>query len=141
MTIQKNHENIINEFSNLLDWDEKYKYIIQLGRKMEPYPEGFKTDKFKIEGCQSQVWLYAKSENGKIYFYADSDALIVRGLSAILVRAYSGFSPEQILSVKPDFIKEIGIDNQLSPTRKNGLMSMLKQIYDYAKVFKIINKQ
>lgn len=140
MTIQENHQNIVNEFSNLLDWDEKYKYIIQLGRKMEQYPEEFKTDKFKIEGCQSQVWLYAKLEQDKIIFFADSDALIVRGLAAILVKAYSGFTPGDILSVKPDFIAAIGLENQLSPTRRNGLMSMLKQIYNYAKVFKLLNK-
>ncbi|MBN2570967.1 MAG: SufE family protein [Ignavibacteriales bacterium] len=141
MTIQENHKKIIDEFDNLLDWDEKYKHIIQLGRQMSLFPEEFKIDKNKIEGCQSQLWLHATINDGKIIFFADSDALIVRGLAAILIKAYSGFAPDEILSIKPDFIDAIGIDNQLSPTRKNGLMSMLKQIYNYAKVFKLFNKQ
>lgn len=136
MTIKETHNALVKEFEALLDWEEKYARIIKLGRELKEFPEEYRTDKNKIEGCQSQVWMNAKLENGNVVIDADSDAMIVKGLIAVLVRAYSGFSPGDILSAPPDFIKKIGIDNHLSLTRKNGLGAMLKQIQMYAFAFK-----
>jgi cysteine desulfuration protein SufE len=140
MTIKETHENLVKEFDEMSDWEERYKHIIKLGRELPAFNEDYRTDKNKIEGCQSQVWMNAKLDNGKIVIEADSEAMIVKGLIAILIRAYSGFSPAEILSVPPDFLQKIGIDKHLSPTRKNGLGAMLKQIQMYALAFKAISK-
>ena len=141
MTIHEKHKSIIDDFKSFENWEERYSYIIKLGKELSPLAEEFKIEKYKIEGCQSQVWMYAKLEDGKILVEADSDAMIVKGLIAILISAYSGFSPDEILSAPPDFLKEIGIDNHLSVTRKNGLGAMLKQIQLYAFAFKQINSK
>lgn len=138
MNIKETHEFLIKEFDEFDNWDDRYAHIIKLGRKLPEFPEEFRTDKNKIEGCQSQVWMNAKFEHGRINLVADSDAMIVKGLIAVLLRAYSGFSPSDVLSSPPDFIKKIGIDNHLSPTRKNGLGAMLKQIQMYAVAFKAL---
>ncbi|MBN1301628.1 MAG: SufE family protein [Melioribacteraceae bacterium] len=138
MTIKETHQSLIKEFEAIDNWDDRYSHIIKLGRQLPDFPEEYRLDKNKIEGCQSQVWMYAKLINGKLQIYADSDAMIVKGLIAILLRAYSGFTPSEIYSTSPDFIKEIGIDHHLSPTRKNGLASMLKQIKMYAFTFKAL---
>ncbi len=138
MSIKEAQEQIISEFESLQDWEEKYGKIIKLGRELEEYPEEFRTDQFKLSGCQSQVWLYAKLENGKIILSADSDALIVKGLISLLVKVYSGNEPNEILNSPPIFLTKIGIDQHLSPTRKNGLSSMLKQIQMYAVAFKTV---
>lgn len=136
MTIKEKQEAIIKEFEQYTDWEEKYARIIELGRKMPVLDEALKTEKYKLNGCQSQVWINAKLEDGKIIFEADSDAAIVKGLVALLVNVYSNHSPEEILSNPPEFVKNIGIDNHLSPTRKNGLGAMMKQIQMYALAFK-----
>lgn len=138
MTISETQEKIINEFLQFTDWEDKYKYIIDLGRQMPVIDESVKVDENKLSGCQSQVWINAKLEGNNIIFEADSDAAIVKGLIALLIKVYSGHSPDEILSVQPDFLKEIGIDNHLSPTRKNGLGAMLKQIQMFAIAFKTI---
>ncbi|MBU0560386.1 MAG: SufE family protein [Bacteroidetes bacterium] len=138
MTIQEAHSSIVEDFENLGDWEEKYKYIIELGRSLPAFPEDYRTAKNKIEGCQSQVWMNSKFEKGKVFFEADSDAMIVKGLIAILLKVYSGFTPDEILSTPPEFMKKIGIDNHLSLTRKNGLGAMLKQIKMYAVAFKAL---
>ncbi|PKL87586.1 MAG: Fe-S metabolism protein SufE [Ignavibacteriae bacterium HGW-Ignavibacteriae-2] len=138
MNIKETHEYLIKEFDEFDNWDDRYAHIIKLGRKLPEFPEEFRTDKNKIEGCQSQVWMNAKFEHGRINLVADSDAMIVKGLIAVLLRAYSGFSPSDVLASPPDFIKKIGIDNHLSPTRKNGLGAMLKQIQMYAVAFKAL---
>jgi len=138
MNIIEAQEKIVKEFENLQDWDEKYSHIIKLGRELEAYPEEFRNDKFKVNGCQSQVWIHARAKDGKVVFEADSDAMIVKGLIAILMRVYSGYKPSEILAASPDFLKKIGIDNHLSPTRKNGLSAMLKQIQMYALAFKTV---
>ncbi len=138
MTIKDKKEKLIKDFEQFVDWEDKYKYLIELGRRLKPISEEFKTDKYKIEGCQSQVWIKASLEDGKIYFEADSDAAIVKGLIAILLEVYSGQTPEEILSSPPDFLSRIGIDKHLSPTRKNGLSSMMKQIQMYALAYKTI---
>ena len=136
MTIKEKQEIIIKEFEQFTDWEEKYTRIIELGRKMPALDDAFKTEKYKLSGCQSQVWINAKLEDGKIIFEADSDAAIVKGLIALLVNVYSNQTPDEILSNPPEFVKKIGIDNHLSPTRKNGLGAMMKQIQMYAVAFK-----
>ena len=138
MTIPEIQQEIVKEFEQYEDWEERYTHIIQLGREMPAFPEEYRNDKFKITGCQSQVWIHADFNEGKIFFQADSDAMIVKGLIAILVRVYSGHSPAEILENPPAFVKEIGIDSHLSPTRKNGLGAMVKQIQMYAVAFKTI---
>ena len=136
MTIQETQDQIVKEFERFADWDERYKYIIGLGKTLAPIDPSIRTDKYKLSGCQSQAWINAKLVSGKIMFEADSDASIVKGLIALLVRIYSNHSPDEILSSRPEFIKKIGIDNHLSPTRKNGLGAMMKQIQMYAVAFK-----
>lgn len=138
MTIQDKKNKLIKDFEQYTEWEDKYKYLIELGRKMKPISEEYKTDKYKIEGCQSQVWIKANLEDGKIFFEADSDAAIVKGLIAILLEVYSGHTPDEILSNPPDFLSKIGIDKHLSPTRKNGLAAMMKQIQMYALAYKTL---
>src|SRR3989339_1732623 len=141
MTIRETQDLIVKEFEQFTDWEEKYKYIIGLGKTLAPLDPSIRTDKYKLSGCQSQAWINAKLENGKIIFEADSDASIVKGLIALLIRIYSNHTPEEILSSQPEFIKKIGIDNHLSPTRKNGLGAMMKQIQMYAVAFKALNEK
>lgn len=136
LNIIEMQNKIVEEFDAMNDWDERYAQIIKMGKELPPLPEEIKSNKYKIVGCQSQVWIHAKLEEGKVYFMADSDAMIVKGLIALLVRVYSGRTPQEILTTQPDFLKKLGIDNHLSPTRKNGLAAMLKQIQMYAFVFK-----
>ncbi len=140
MTIKEKQDQLIKEFENYSEWDDKYAYLIKLGRELEPLPEEFKTDKYKLNGCQSQVWINAKQNDGKVVLEADSDAAIVKGLIAVLIKVYSGSTPEEILTNPPDFLSKIGIDNHLSPTRKNGLGAMLKQIQMYAFALKAMKK-
>lgn len=136
MTIQDLQKDLINEFEQYTEWEDKYKKIIDLGRNLPALNEEYRTEKYKLSGCQSQVWINAKFENGNIFFEADSDAAIVKGLAAILINVYSGHPPNEILSNPPDFLQKIGIDKHLSPTRKNGLGAMMKQIQMYAVAFK-----
>lgn len=136
MSIQEIQKEIVEEFQYLPDWEEKYSEIIRLGRKLPVYPEEFRDDKYKVKGCQSQVWLHPEFKEGKILFDADSDAMIVKGLIGLLMRVYNNRTPNEILDNPPDFLQEIGIDNHLSPTRKNGLGAMMKQIQMYAVAFK-----
>jgi cysteine desulfuration protein SufE len=136
MTIREIQDSIVQEFEQYTDWEEKYKHIIMLGKDLAPIDPEIKTDKYKITGCQSQVWINAKLQDGKIIFEADSDASIVKGLIALLIKVYSNQSPDDILNSQPLFLKKIGIDNHLSPTRKNGLGAMMKQIQMYAVAFK-----
>lgn len=141
MTIHETQNVIVKEFEQFTDWEEKYKYIIGLGKTLAPLDPSIRTDKYKLSGCQSQAWINAKPVDGKIIFEADSDASIVKGLIALLIRIYSNHTPDEILSSHPEFIKKIGIDNHLSPTRKNGLGAMMKQIQMYAVVFKALNEK
>lgn len=136
MTIMEKQEEIVKEFDELIDWEDKYKKIIELGKLLPALDENIKTEKYKLSGCQSQVWINAKLTNGKIIFEADSDAAIVKGLVAILVKVYSNETPEEILSNPPGFLQKIGIDKHLSLSRKNGLGAMMKQIQMYAVAFK-----
>lgn len=136
LSIKDVQKEIVEEFQFLPDWEEKYGEIIHLGRKLPEYPEVYREEKYKVKGCQSQVWLRPEFKDGKIHFDADSDALIVKGLIALLMRVYNARTPQEIIDNPPDFLREIGIDNHLSPTRKNGLGAMMKQIQLYAIAFK-----
>jgi len=138
MTIQEKQQSIIEEFSMFDDWMDKYSYLIELGKELPPIDEKHKNPQHLISGCQSRVWLYAEmKEDGKIYFTADSDAVITKGIVSLLIKAFSGSTPDEILNADMDFLEKIGLKEHLSPTRSNGLVSMIKQIQLYAKVFKL----
>ncbi len=141
MTIPEIQQQIINEFEQFTEWDDKYKHLIDEGKKLPALAEEFHTEKYKLTGCQSQVWINARLNEGKIIFEADSDAAIVKGLISLLIRTYSDHSPEEILSSPPSFLQQIGIDKHLSPTRKNGLGAMMKQIQMYALAFKAMSSR
>jgi cysteine desulfuration protein SufE len=140
MDIKETEDRIIREFELLQDWQERYKYIIKLGTKLDPLPEGERIEDNLVKGCQSQVWLTAKMENGKVIFNADSDAAITKGLVSLMIRFYSEREPDVILNTKPEFIEKIGMASHLSPTRANGLASMIKQMKIYAMAFKSSEK-
>lgn len=129
-------DEIIEEFSGLDDWMDKYAYIIELGNAVEPLEEKFKTPDNIIEGCQSRVWLVADQDGDKVTFRADSDAIIVKGLISLLIRVLSGNTPQEILDADLYFMKEIGLQEHLSPTRSNGLLAMIKQMRVYALAYK-----
>lgn len=136
MTIQEKQDRIIRQFELLGDWTERYKYIIKLGQKLETIDEKHKVDENLVRGCQSQVWLVTDLQDDKIIFKADSDAAITKGLVALMVNFYSGETPEAILHTNPEFIQKIGMQEHLSPTRSNGLASMVKQMKIYAMAYK-----
>ena len=132
MTIKDIQEEIIDEFSMFEDWEERYQYMIDLGKTLPLINDQFKTDEYIIKGCQSKVWIHAEMKDGKILFTADSDAIITKGIIAILIRVFSNQSPQDIISANMDFIDKIGLKEHLSPTRANGLVSMIKKIKMYA---------
>ncbi len=136
MTINEIQDHIIDEFAQFGDWMERYEYLIDLGRSLGPFDERHKTPEYLIEGCQSKVWLYPSFENGIITFTADSDALITRGIVALLVRVFSGRTPAEIVEANIYFIEKIGLRENLSPTRSNGLLAMMKQMRLYALAYK-----
>lgn len=142
MTIRETQEKLILEFEEYTDWEDRYKKIIEYGKQLPSFSENLKTEKNKLAGCQSQVWITARLEEGRIIFEADSDASIVKGLIALLIKVYSNHSPDEILANPPDYFRKIGIDNHISPTRKNGLAAMMKQIQMYAVAYKsLLNKK
>lgn len=124
--------DLVDEFEMFEDWMSRYEHVIDLGRQLPEFPEQWKTDANKIQGCQSQVWLNMEMRDGKMHIDGTSDASIVSGLVAIVLRVYSDQAPSDILNTKPDFIKDIGFNDHLSPTRSNGLHSMLRSIYQRA---------
>jgi len=128
-SIQATQVDLIEEFDIFDDWMARYEYVIDLGKQLPEFPEDWKNEDNKIKGCQSQVWLNMQMQNDKLHIDGDSDASIVKGLVAIVLRVYSDRKPEDILKAKPDFIKDIGFTDHLSPTRSNGLHSMLRAIY------------
>ena len=132
MTIQETQAEIVDEFSMFDDWMERYEYIIELGKSLPVISEQFKTEENSIKGCQSKVWVHAKQEEDKLFFTADSDAILTKGIIAILIRAFSNQSASAILEANTDFIDENGLKEHLSPTRANGLVSMIKKIKMYA---------
>lgn len=131
--------DIVDEFDMFEDWMDKYDYIISLGKELPLIDEQYKVSENLIKGCQSQVWLHAEENNGNVVFTADSDAIITKGIIALLVRALSGQSPEQILNADLTFVDQIGLKQHLSPTRANGLVSMIKQMKFYALAFQSKN--
>ena len=135
MTINEIQDEIIEEFSGLDDWMDKYQLLIDLGNEQAPLDEQYKTESNLIDGCQSRVWLQADYENGVIHFSAESDALIVKGIVSLLIRVLSGHTPQEILDAELYFIDEIGLKEHLSPTRSNGLLAMVKQMRMYALAF------
>jgi cysteine desulfuration protein SufE len=135
-TIKELQDDIIAEFSDFDDWLDRYQLLIDLGSEQEPLPEEYKTDNNLIEGCQSRVWLQADLVDGKVIFSAESDALIVKGIVALLIKVYSGHTPDDILENEPYFVEAIGLKEHLSPTRSNGLVAMIKQMRLYALAFK-----
>ena len=135
-SIETIKSEIISEFSLFEDWMEKYEYIIELGKSIPLIDPKFKTDDNLINGCQSKVWMHAELKNNNVLFYADSDAIITKGIIAILIRVFSNQEPKNILESDTKFIDKIGLKEHLSPTRANGLVSMIKQIKIYALAFK-----
>ena len=137
MTINEIQDEIIEEFSGLDDWMDRYQLLIDLGNEQAPLDEQYKTESNLIDGCQSRVWLVADYENGIIHFSAESDALIVKGIVSLLIRVLSDHTPQEILDADLYFIDEIGLKEHLSPTRSNGLLAMIKQIRSYALAYSV----
>ena len=135
MTIKEIQEEIVDEFSMFEDWMERYEYIIELGKSLPLIDPQFKTDDNIIKGCQSKVWIHGELKGDKVIYTADSDAILTKGIIALLLRVFSNFTPQQILDANTDFIDEIGLKEHLSATRANGLVSMIKQLKLYAIAF------
>lgn len=141
MTIDEIQQDIIDEFSDVEDWMDKYAYIIDLGNALPPIDVKYRTPENIIEGCQSRVWLNAEYIDGKIHFTADSDAIIVKGIISLLIKVLSDHTPDEILNSDLHFIQAIGLAEHLSPTRSNGLSAMVKQMKMYALAYKAKNEQ
>lgn len=135
-TINELQDEVIEEFSDFDDWMDKYQLLIDLGNEQEPLDEKYKTEQNLIDGCQSRVWLQADMEDENVVFQAESDALIVKGIIALLIKVVSGHTPDEILNSDLYFIEKIGLKEHLSPTRSNGLLAMVKQMRMYALAFK-----
>ena len=132
MTIKEKQEEVVEEFEMFEDWMQRYEYMIELGKSLPLIDEQYKTEENLIKGCQSKVWVHAALEGEKVVFTADSDAIITKGIVAILIRVFSNQHPSEIMNANTDFIDEIGLKEHLSPTRANGLVSMIKQLKMYA---------
>ena len=132
MTINERQDEIIDEFTGLDDWMDRYQLLIDIGNDQDPLPEQYKTDQNLIDGCQSRVWLQADYHDGRIFFAAESDALIVKGIVSLLIRVLSNATPQEIIDADLYFIDQIGLKDHLSPTRSNGLLAMVKQMRLYA---------
>ena len=136
VTIAEAKQSIVDEFNLFDDWVDRYEYIIELGKALEGLPEECQTEQFRVKGCQSQVWFRAHNDDGRIIYEADSDAIIVRGLVALLLRVYSNRLPDEVLSTSPDFFDAIELGSHLSGSRANGLHAMVNHIHSYAQSFK-----
>ena len=132
MTLEEKKQSIVEDFSLYEEWLDKYEYLIELGKSLEPFPEEKKTEDRLIKGCQSRVWLDSELRDGRLYFTADSDAIITRGIISLLISVYSGRTPEEIAGDDFGFVQEIGLKENLSPTRANGLVSMIERIKELA---------
>ena len=141
MSIQEAEEKIIGEFSYFEDWMDKYNYIIELGKSLPLIDPQYKTDEYRIEGCQSNVWLQAEYRDNRLYFTADSDAIITKGIINLLIRVLSGQTPDDILTADLGYIDAIGLKNHLSPTRSTGLLAMIQQIKRFAIVYQAKSQQ
>ncbi len=140
MSIESKEKQLVSEFSSLPDWEAIYKKIIEEGKRLPKLPDEFYADKYKVKGCQSQVWLKAEARNGNIYYQGDSDAMLVKGLLSLLLDVYSGEKSEDIIKTKAEFIKDLKLESHLTPSRSNGLFAMLKQIRIYAQAFYMMGK-
>lgn len=139
--IQARQTQLIQDFSSLTQWEERYKKIIELGKALPVLPDSLRTDQNIVKGCQSQVWLAAHlNDQGQVILQGDSDALIVKGLVGLLIKVYSGTTPAEVLNTPPEFLRALGFEGHLSPSRANGLHSMLKQIKMYATAFDYLVK-
>lgn len=136
-TIQDIEKEIVEEFSLLDSWDDKYEYIIELGKRLPELENKYKLDENRVRGCQSTVWLVADYHDGRIFYKADSDAVIVKGLISLLIRVLSGQAPGEIIPAKLDFIQRIGLSTHLAQTRSNGLLAMVKQMKNFALAYKL----
>ena len=136
MNIQESSSTIVNEFDNFDDWMDKYNYLIELGKSLPLIEEKYKVESNLIEGCQSRVWLHADFDGNLIHFTADSDAVITKGIANLLIRVFTGHTPQEIMDSSTDFLNDIGLTQHLSPSRSNGLLSMIKQIKMYALAYK-----
>ena len=139
LTINEIQDEIIEEFSGLDDWMDRYQLLIDMGGETEPLPDSDKVEQNLIDGCQSRVWLVCDEKEGRLYFRAESDALIVKGIVTLLIRVLSGHTPDEILDADLYFIEKIGLREHLSPTRSNGLLAMLKQMRAYAMALSLIH--
>lgn len=137
MTINEIQDELIEDFAFFTDWMEKYEYIIQLGKEVPLIDEQYKTEEYIIKGCQSKVWLFPEIKDGKVYFTADSDAIITKGLVSLMVKVLSGHTAKEIVDADLYFVDKIGLKEHLSPTRANGLLSMIKQMKLYALALKV----
>jgi len=135
-TINEIQDEVIEEFEGFSDWMDRYQLLIDLGNELEALPEQYKTEENLIDGCQSRVWIQCDNEDGELVFRTDSDALIVKGIIALLIRVINDHTPQEILDAKLHFIDDIGLREHLSPTRSNGLLAMIKQINFYALAYK-----
>lgn len=136
MTIKEIQDSIVDDFSLLDDWMDRYSMIIEMGKECPIIDSQYRNDNYLINGCQSRVWLHAEKKDGKIYFTADSDAVITKGIINLLIKVFSGQTPDDILASDTSFLDKIGLKEHLSPTRSNGLLSMVKQMMLYATVMK-----
>lgn len=139
-TIEEIEEQIIDDFSLFESWEEKYEYLIDIGKKLSPLEDQYKMEENIIKGCQSTVWLVSDYKDGKVFFKADSDAIIVKGLVSMLIQVLSGKKPEEILNAQMDFINQIGMMKHLAQTRSNGLRAMIKQMKNYALAYQSIGQ-
>ncbi|MEX0798437.1 MAG: SufE family protein [Bacteriovoracaceae bacterium] len=141
MTQYKHIQDIKDRFERFSDWEDRYREVIKMGKALPDLNDQFKVEKYQVKGCQSQVWLVPELKDGKVFFKADSDAVLVKGIVGLLVAAYSGLEPDQITKLKPDFLKDIGITEHLSMNRTNGLANMVKQIQMYGIAFKSLTEK
>lgn len=137
LTIEEIEREIVDEFSLFDSWEDKYEYIIDLGKRLQPLEEQYKKDENRVRGCQSTVWLIADYREGRVFFRAESNSLITSGLISMLIRVLSGQKPDDIVEARLDFLNEIGMMTHLAQTRSNGLLSMVKQIKNYALAYKL----
>lgn len=138
MTVEERQKRIVEEFSQLSSWEDRYKKLIERGKKLPALPEELKTPEALVKGCQSQVWLHASMDHGKMQLKADSDALLVKGLVSLLLEVFSDAPPKEVLDSKVTFVEEIGLGSHLTPSRANGLFSMIKQIKYFATAFHMV---
>jgi cysteine desulfuration protein SufE len=139
MSIEETEQEIVEEFEMFDDWMQKYEHLIDLGKSLPVIDEKYKTDDQIIKGCQSRVWMHSELKEGKVFYTADSDAIITKGMVALMIRVLSGHTPDEIINAKLDFVDKVGLTKHLSPTRSNGLLSMIKQMKLDALAYKVKN--